>query len=250
MRLTATIFHRRTLPIAALSCLLLSACQEAPKYDFSAPSFAGQKQIELDVQNITVENDHAPNAQEQALLGYFPVTPVQAIENWSRERLWAVGSTKRAVVHIQDASIAQIAKPANSKSDLEKYRAHAAVEINIYGDEKASRIAAVNAEVQVEREIFNDASTNARRAFFAGITRDMMKELDKNLTASMNSYFQPFMAYGNNNGRTMANTQTIMPSTPISTTALPPQPAISAEPYAPSSPEPRNIGTLTSPRPY
>ena len=247
---TPSAFSRFGLACATAACLLLSACEEAPKYDFSAPSFAGQKQMELDVQNITVENDYVPNAAEQSLLRYFPVTPVQAVEAWSRERLWAVGDTKRAVVHITDASVKRIPKPDNSKSDLDKYHAHMAVEVNIYGDEKASRIAAVNAEVQIDREIFNDASENAHRDFFAKITRDLMNELDKNLTASMTTYFQPFMAYGRNNGSTMANTQTIMPASPIATTTLAPAPTITAEPYAPSSPQPQNIGTLSSTKPY
>jgi DNA-binding protein YbaB len=245
-----TVFSKVGLAYAAAVCLLLSACEEAPKYDFSGPSFAGQKQIELDVQNISVDNDYQPNAAEQSLLRYFPVTPTQAVESWSRERLWAVGDTQRAVVHIIDASVKRVPKADNSKSELDKYHAHMAVEVNIYGDEKASRIASVNAEVQMDREIFNDASENAHRDFFAKMTRDMMNELDKNLTSSMNIYFQPFMAYGHNNGHTVANTQTIMPSAPISTTTLAPAPTISAEPYAPSSPEPRNIGTLSSTRPY
>lgn len=242
------MLSRIHLACAATACLLLTACVEKPNYDFSAPSFAGQKQFELNVQNIVVESDYTPNAEEASLLRHFPVTPLDAINTWSRERLWAVGSTDRAVVHVMDASVKRVPKPEKKHSELDRYLARLSVEVNIYSEEKASPVASVNTKIEITDEIFNDASDNAHRAFFADITRRLMKKMDENLTTSMHTYFQPFLAYGN--GTYHQGAQTIMPSAPIHTTTVAPAPTISAEPYAPSSPEPRSIGTLTSDKPF
>jgi hypothetical protein len=244
------MFSRVHLACAAAACLLVTACVEKPNYDFSVPSFAGQKQFELNVQNIAVESDYTPNPEEASLLRHFPITPLDAINTWSRERLWAVGSTNRAVVHVIDASVKRVPKPESSHSELDRYRAHLSIEVNIYSAEKASPVASVNTEIEITDEIFNDASDNAHRAFFADITRRLMKKMDENLTTSMNNYFQTFLAYGNGAANTGTQTQTIMPSAPIQTTTVAPAPTISAEPYAPSSPEPRSIGTLTSDKPF
>lgn len=235
------------------SAWLLNACGEPPKHDFSTPSFAGQQQIELDVTRIDVDNDHVPTAEEQSLLRYFPMSPAQAVESWARERLWAVGGAAgeyRAAVHIVDATIKRMPRPEKSRSSKDRYFAHLDVEVNIYGQEKASRVASVNTEVSIEREISENASDNAHRAFFAGITRDLLKDMDKNLSSSMPMYFQPFLAYGKNGDSTLGNTQTIMPANArIESSPITP-PVIKAEPYQPSSPEPKALGTLHSDKPF
>ncbi len=209
----------RTL-FAASALILASACSnEPPSYDYSAPNYAGQTPFELDVAQIQVDNLSTPSTRTKNLSKYFPVNLEQAVQQWSRERLWAVGDTRRLVVKITEASVEDIPKPEEQHSDLDEYRVHLAVTVDIYGDEKASPEASVNAQAEVKREIFNDVSENAQKSFFAGMTRDLMAKIDLSLTNAMSQYFGQYRAYRGahaprpvNNIDVNGNSSSIMPT--------------------------------------
>lgn len=184
----------KIIPVAMLA--LLGACSnEPPSYDYSAPNYASQTPFELDVAAIEVSNEAAVSARTQQLSKFFPVTLEQAVQQWSRERLWAVGNSRRLVVKISEMNVEKIVKPEDQHSDLDEYRVKLAVFVDIYGDEKASPEATVNAQAEVRKEIFNDVSENAQRSFFAGMTRELMGKIDMNLTTAMSQYFGQYRAY-------------------------------------------------------
>jgi hypothetical protein len=188
--------HRLRTALVFSALGLLCACSnEPPSYDYSAPNYAGQSPFELDVAAIQVDNQSNPSASTKNYSKYFPVNLEQAVQQWSRERLWAVGDTRRLVVKITEATVDHLPKPEEAHSDLDEYRVHLAVTVDIYGDEKASPEASVNAQAEVKREIFNDVSENAQRSFFAGMTRDLMTKIDTNLTGAMSQYFGEYRAY-------------------------------------------------------
>lgn len=213
-------FARTLRHLLVASALIgTAACSnEPPSYDYSAPNYAGQTPFELDVAQIQVDNQADQSARTKNYSRYFPVNLEQAVQQWSRERLWAVGDTRRLVVKINDMVVEDIPKPAEAHSDLDEYRVRLAVTVDIYGDEKASPEASVNAQAEIKREIFNDVSENAQRSFFAGITRDLMAKIDTQLTNAMGQYFGEYRAYRGARAPRNVNMDTAAAAAPIHTT--------------------------------
>ncbi len=171
---------RRSVGILVLSALLpVSACvgtggsgaDEAPavaerfeplRYDYLTP-------IGLNVGAVTVERRRAPASTPPAEASE-PTTLDAAIRAMAEDRLRAVGTTGRAVLAIDDASISRVG---------DGYQGAAAVELDIYtpADE---RVAFVEARVTAHRSNVG----GDRRARYE-LTKQLMDQLNVELEYQM-----------------------------------------------------------------
>lgn len=92
---------RRDLLLAGLSLSLLASCgppPEAPAYPDIR--FNNETPIELDASRIDISDQYQPSGNEAS----FPVTPLQALQNWAHDRLKAGGQGNLALFTIINAS--------------------------------------------------------------------------------------------------------------------------------------------------
>ena len=91
--------------LLGLAALLLAGCSGPPPPEpvYVPPSYSYLNPLRLDVGTVEVVEDWAPGPDD--LGGLAPVRPLDALHRMATDRLGAVGSTGRAVLKIENASI-------------------------------------------------------------------------------------------------------------------------------------------------
>ena len=98
--------------IGTLMTAILASCETPPpKSQFPELSYSHLEKIRLDVAGIDIKRAYKPPGRKPHVEHQFPVVPVAAVERWVRDRLRAVGATRRAVVTIREASVIEVALP-------------------------------------------------------------------------------------------------------------------------------------------
>jgi hypothetical protein len=168
--LTARGVSRRGLG-ALLLAAAVAACggrREAPagpenfeplRYDYLTP-------IRLNVASVDIEQRFVPGGGDASALD--PVRPADAIAQMARDRLQALGTSGRAVLAINDASIIRRGGA---------YQGSLAIELDIYTSAN-TRAAFAEARVSATRPIANGEST--RRTLYE-LTKQLMDALNVEL---------------------------------------------------------------------
>ena len=130
---------------------------EPLRYDYLPP-------IRLNVAAISVEQRYVPASTGDDLTKLDPVAPADAIRAMAEDRLKPLGTTGRAVLAINDATVARAADGLEGSAD---------VRLDIYGPSD-------------ERVAFADARVSARRAGDGGGQRRGLYELTKALVDQLN----------------------------------------------------------------
>jgi hypothetical protein len=180
---------------AALSLTLLAACSTdnnlpPPRTDYGLPP-----KISMDVQSINlVDRNPIQSVSSPYNSNHFQPTIDEAIRQWAKDRLQAVGPVGQAVVIIKDASLNQESVPHDTdwftRQQGSKYIAHAEVELEAKGHEGYAL-----ATAQANRfETLPDNPTEAeRQAAYYKILNELMKDLGQNLEASIQTHMRDFL---------------------------------------------------------
>lgn len=163
---------------------LLSACQ--PKdYDTSLPEISKESPLSVEVSGIRVQRlGDLRNISKSPL----PRPASQLATDWLEQRLHAVGDAgKRLDIDITEARTTRT--PDGDSDDYLAYRTRVRLALRLY--QPGARLADTSSfmEFAFSRELEKDASMEAREAFFAGISRELIARLEAKFPAHLEQYY-------------------------------------------------------------
>lgn len=187
--------------LATVALLALAACESAPQtYTPSPISFASEGPIRLNVAQIRVVENYRspmspPNVEHQ-----FATTPANAVKQWVRDRLQAVGTTGTLDVAIDDASVKETLLPKTTgikglfTNDQDaRFDASLRVSMRLYDGINPSSLASGDVSVTRFKTISERSTVDDRTRLFDGMTRDVMDTYNDAAEARLNQFFGPYI---------------------------------------------------------
>lgn len=190
---------RRIAALAMVACLaLLSGCQTPQKPAYPEITFGHLPKIKLNVAAIDVVEEYMPPLRAPNVEHLSPVPPGAAMARWGRERLEAVGTSGRARLLIQRASIVEVPLPLTSgvrgaivTEQAERFDGVLDATVEIF-DAQGRSVAYARANAERRRSLPEGATLNQReRLWFEmseGMLRDINGSLETSITRHLNEY--------------------------------------------------------------
>jgi len=181
------------LPVAGLA---LSACELTPPGgDFPELTYSHLTPLRFDVASVEVEQAYRPSSEAPNVELLFPVRPDQAAANWGRDRLQAVGASRRMRYIVREAPVIETALETKSgltgavtRDQSERYEARLTVEVEILGDGgrmEGSATARVTRSVTVTE----NATLHEREEVWYGLTQKLMNDMGTQLEDTLKRVF-------------------------------------------------------------
>ena len=175
-----------------LSSVLAGCADEppAPVANYSLPP-----RINLDVQSISLTDRSMPQpASSPYNSNDFQPTITQAVRQWAKDRLQAVGGAGQAMVIIKDATLDQRTVPYEhdifTRQQASKYVAHVAIDIEAQGH---GGYAIASAEASRFVTLPENPDSNERRKAYFDVLNGLMRDLGVNLEASIKGHMRDFV---------------------------------------------------------
>ena len=184
---------------ALLSVLALGACaNSAVPPALSEITFEHLGSFQLDVAQIEVLDEYVPPFKPPYVEHIFTTSPATVAARWGRDRLKAVGTSRKARFIVRDASVAKTLleiedglEGALTTDQSERYQARLSVVIDIVSEERG-REAYVEASAVRVRSVPEDATLNERQRLFHAMTEGLMADLnaalERNILEHLNKY--------------------------------------------------------------
>ena len=114
--LPRTRLSRRFLLAGAGAATLLASCRSSPPGPaFAALTYAHKGVFRLQVERVEIATDYAPPMRRPNIDHEAPVSPLETMQRWARERLQAVGGPEHfARFVVRDASLKESELPRTS----------------------------------------------------------------------------------------------------------------------------------------
>lgn len=193
MRRLSRLLVTFLLPVSGLA---LSACEmHPPMGDFPELSYSNLAPLRFDVASVEVEQAYQPASEPPHVELLFPVRPGDAAANWGRDRLQAVGKTRRMRYIVREAPVTETALEtkggltgAMTTEQSARYDAHLLVEVEIYDDsgwKEASAMARVARSITVPE----NATLHERETTWYQLTEKLMNDMNVQLEDTLKRIF-------------------------------------------------------------
>lgn len=187
---------RRALLLAAVATLALAACETPPlRPVFADIRFTDKPPLRIDAAAVDVERQFRPTLGPPNVEHLFPVPPERAMENWARDRLQPVGTSRRLRVRIVDASVKEVELPrtqgvrgAFTTEQAQRYEAAVEMAVDLMG-ERGFPERAVTAKASRSRTVAENITPNQRETVWYELTRELMAALDAELERQIRGNF-------------------------------------------------------------
>ncbi len=180
---------------AILALSMLGGCESAPPVQrLPQMTFAHLQTFKVDVAKIEIENRFNPPLAAPHVEHLMPTSPVQALEQWLKDRFTAVGrtGTLRLIIDDARATETELAKDTSFKGKLTKqqsYRYDLAVRATLELKGNAGDLlgsAGANAERSITAR--EDISLNDREKLWFDTVSLLMTSFDKAMDANVRRY--------------------------------------------------------------
>jgi hypothetical protein len=187
--------NRRDLLLGG--ALLLVACETVPppRPTFPDIRFTQKPPLRIDAAGLDIERAYRATLQAPNVEHLFPVTPERAMENWARDRLQPVGTSRRVRVRILDASVKEIELPktpgvrgAFTTDQAQRYDATAEMTVDLMG-ERGFPERSVAAKASRSRTVPENITPNDRERVWYELTQALMTDLDAELERQIRANF-------------------------------------------------------------
>jgi hypothetical protein len=170
---------------ALLSVLALGACaNSAAPLALPEITFQHLGSFQLDVAQIEVLDEYVPPLKPPYVEHLFSSSPANVAVRWGRDRLKAVGTSRKARFIVRDAPVSETPldveeglEGALTTDQSERYQARLSVLIEIVSEERG-REAYVEASAVRVRSVPEDTTLNERQRLFHAMTGDLMADLN------------------------------------------------------------------------
>ncbi len=191
--------HLSKFLVAMLSLvagLALSACELTPPTgDFPELTYGHLAPLSFDVASVEVEQAYQPSSEAPNVELLFPVRPDQAAANWGRDRLRAVGATRRMRFIVREAPVIETALKTKTglagvvtRDQSERYEARLTIEVEIL-DDGGRREGSARARVARSVTVTENATLLEREKVWYGLTQKLMNDMDAQLEDSLKRVF-------------------------------------------------------------
>jgi hypothetical protein len=179
------------------SALVLVACESAPppRPAFADIRFTAKPRLRIDAAAVDVERVFRSTLQAPQVEHLFPVPPERAMENWARDRLEPVGTTRRVRVRILDASVKEVelertagVRGAFTTDQAQRYDATAEMTVDLMG-ERGFAERSVAAKASRSRSVPEGITPNDREKVWYELTEALMADLDAELERQIRANF-------------------------------------------------------------
>ena len=181
--------------IAALAFItLLAACADTPapppKREYVLPP-----KINLDVQSLSLtDRSGMQSANSPYNSNDFQPTIAQAVRQWAKDRLQAVGAEGQAMVIIKDASLVQQAIPYEhdifTRQQASKYVAHVSIDVEAKGREG---YAVASAEASRFVTLPENPTVAERQKAYFDVLNGLMRDVGTKLEGSIQDHMHDFV---------------------------------------------------------
>jgi hypothetical protein len=191
--------HRRDFLLG--TALLLAACETTPppRPVFPDIRFIQKPPLRIDAAALDIERAFRSTLQTPFVEHLFPVSPERAAENWARDRLQPVGTSRRIRVRIIDASVKEIelaktpgVRGAFTTDQAQRYDANAEVTVDLMG-ERGFAERSVAAKASRSRSVPEDITPNDRERVWYELTHALLTDLDTELERQIRANFGFFV---------------------------------------------------------
>lgn len=184
---------KKHLIVLGLIALLPACATEAPaRIQADIPAAAT---VNLDVATVSViDRSTTRLANSPFNSNHFSPSIVEAVQQWAKNKIRAVGTAGQAIVVIKDASLTLQALPHENdwftRQQTSKYNAHIEVEV----EAKNSRGYAIATAQTTHTESLPENPTDAERqnAYFT-VLNASMRDLEQNMHSSVHEHMQNFV---------------------------------------------------------
>jgi hypothetical protein len=176
--------------------LILSACELTPSSGtFAELTYSHLAPLRFDVASVEVEQTYQPSSEPPNVELLFPVRPGDAAANWGRDRLQAVGASRRMRYIVREAPVTETALETKTgvsgvvtTDQSERYEAHLTVEVEILDD--GGRMEG-NAMARVARSITvpENATLHEREEVWYLLTQKLMNDMNTQLEDTLQRIF-------------------------------------------------------------
>jgi hypothetical protein len=174
----------RVIFLLAFASQTLTSCTD---YDTNPPAINSENPILLSVG--TVETLGTPDFQHPSPLR---VAPEYLVKEWVTKKVQAVGSTdRRFVVEVTNSKTFKSPNATSPKFDA--YTTEVTLNMNLYESTQNLAVMQSNMMMKITREVSRKASVPEREAFFAGMTRELVRRMDVTIPAHIQKYFASYM---------------------------------------------------------
>lgn len=228
---------KKLIPILSVVALLV-ACAETPLPPPPPREYVLPPKINLDVQNLSLTDRSGMQPQSSPYNSNdFQPTITQAIRQWAKDRLQAVGADGQALVIIKDASLIQQPIPYQSdwftRQQTSKYVAHAIVDVETRGHDGYAIASAEASRFATLPE--NPTSEERQKAYF-DVLNGLMRDLGQNLEASIQDHMHDFIVtvpmFENSTTGTIPPVPVTVPPSGTTFNSVVPAPSLPGDPYS------------------
>lgn len=187
--------------LATFALLLLAACENAPQGYTPAPlSFAGETPYRINAAQIRVVENYRSPMSPPHVEHQFPVSPANAVKQWVRDRMQAVGSTGVLEIAIDDASVKETLLPKTTgikgmfTNDQEaRFDANLRVSMRMYDGVSPMSLASGDVSATRWKTISERSTVDDRTRLYEEMTRDLMDQFDQGAKSRLNQFFTPYL---------------------------------------------------------
>ena len=198
-RLSGRAFTR-SLGLAALAMLALSACQQAPPPPRFPPlSFRTGTPITLDVRSVDVRDEYNPPLRAPNVEHQFPETPATAVRQWAIDRLKPTGGANTAVLTLKKASAVEQALATETgvtatftKQQATKVTGTIEAVLAIRGAD-GRQVATTDARVSRSTTLPEEMSLNERDVALYNFNKDLLTSFDQQMTQNIEQYLGGYL---------------------------------------------------------
>lgn len=195
------ILTRRFLISAAFAALGLglAGCASPPPPAFPEITFVHEQPILLDVAEIDYVDAYIPPQKAPNVDHLFPVSLSKVAKRWAKDRLRAVGTSRRARVTLVDASVVETKLKTRKgftgafyNEQDRRYDGTLSLKIEIFDDRGFSRGHA-SAVARFSRTVAEDITLNERDKVWFEMAEALAKELDAEFERTIRTYLSAYV---------------------------------------------------------
>jgi hypothetical protein len=180
------IMNKTRIVFAALMMIvpLLSGCTD---YDTNPPVITNERTMLMDVDSVEVLAN--PTYDHPNLLR---VAPEALVQEWFKKKVAAVGSNARRF-EAEVVRSSTIKNPHASSPKFDAYTTELELEMKLYEPSDNLAVMQSNMVMKLTREVARDASVPERQAFFAGMTRELVRKMDAAIPPQLQKYYGQYL---------------------------------------------------------
>ena len=172
--------------------LILSCVQSPPAKNFVDLSFSHLPLIHLNVNSISINRNFLSIKKSPYIEHLFPIEPVEAAEQWVKDRLRAKGGLDRLVVSITRGTATEKRQTHKRGILFNKHSIHYASEIEVklqILDPRGEIKASVVSHATQDLTSTDNLTISEREMIWFQMTESMMLDLNRSLEKQINQYF-------------------------------------------------------------